>query len=141
VTEASLLKHTTKDGWRRGQTIDAVLSDIEQIDGLKSEFFSKIWADGLQKAYMQDRARGMRASANGTAMLLYCLAGRVSMQLERKGGTFIHLLTTDEEPPRPFGLQGIGCTLGAATSMFRDVQQAWHAGQLKLRRDDDVRMI
>jgi hypothetical protein len=138
VMHAVMQREVVRKGWRLGQTLDAVVQDRDTIQDIIDVFFLKVWQDGLRELYLKDEARGMKAKVGGTEVLLYCLAGRVSVQLQQQDGQYVHLLTTDEEKVRPLGVQGLSCTVHAARAMFAEAEHGWASGRLKPERDDDV---
>ena len=140
VTEATLAEATTKDGWRRGQTIDAVLSDLKELHEHVELFYTQVWLSGMRKLYLDDKARGMGARAGRTKLMLYCMAGRVLVQVEQEDGQSVTMITTDEEKPRPMGVQGIYSSLTAAKAMLGEAVTRWKSGLIELKRDDDINM-
>lgn len=140
ATEAELRRYYTLEGTRMGQTMDAIHDDLGEIGKLIVGFDNEVWLPGLRKVYLDDDARGMKAEFGKTKVMLYCMAGRVLVQVEQEDGQFVSMITTDEDKPRPLGRQGIGCTLTAAVAMFAEVTARYKSGLMHISRDDDINM-
>jgi len=139
--DAVVRRGITRENCRIDRTYQAVLDDMEKVGEVAKGFNKNVWLSGLRKRYMDAKENGHSAKAGTTKFMVFCMAGRILLTFEREGGDYLTLITSDEEPPRGLGVQGIGCREYVARDMICDVSVAWEVGKLDFKPDSEVSLI
>lgn len=134
---ADILVNVTLQGYRltagpvRNEPFRAVV--YARLDKLGRDFQEKVWRTGLGEIINGSSMRGMSGNFGTVRVLSFITAGRMQIQLERGGASFV-LGGLDNLADPAIGFFSISGTLRQAERMVEDVIKFWEGADDNTRR-------
>jgi len=127
-------------------TLHLVFESMKEVYDKIREFNQDVWFAGLQKFIQGEDTHGHSATftdemGHEIKFLSLAMCGRWRATIQDPEGSFIDIITVEDESEARMGLNGIGSTTEAALRLLESAITAWKAGEIKLIPNGDVHIL